>query len=293
MTHLGVGRAKVAKVASNRRILGPDGKVKIIRWSRSTNPDAIAAPEGLIDPYVQSLSFWEGRKPIAVLTYYATHPQSYYGKGDVSADFVGMARALREKELPDVALVHFNGAGGNVAAGKYNDGSHKMRPILARRLAEGMRQAWKATTKKPLSAGDVDWRVESVKLSVGAHLVADELRKTLDDGNADLKIRQRAASHLAWVQRCVMGHKIQLSCLRLGKTYVLHMPGELFVEYQLAAAGMQPANTVCMAAYGDYGPGYIGTEIAYSQGGYETGYVSRTAPAVEKVLIEGMAELLK
>jgi len=48
-----------------------------------------------------------------------------------------------------------------------------------------------------------------------------------------------------------------------------------------------------MAAYGDYGPGYIGTEIAYSQGGYETSYVSRTAPQVEKVLTDGMAELLK
>ena len=71
------------------------------------------------------------------------------------------------------------------------------------------------------------------------------------------------------------------------------MPGELFVEYQLAAARMRPEATVCMAAYGDYGPGYIGTEIAYGQGGYETSYVSRTAPEVEKVLTAGMAELLK
>jgi len=51
---------------------------------------------------------------------------------------------------------------------------------------------------------------------------------------------------------------------------VLHMPGELFVEYQLAAQRMRPNDTVCMAAYGDYGPGYIGTQIAYTQGGYET-----------------------
>ena len=71
------------------------------------------------------------------------------------------------------------------------------------------------------------------------------------------------------------------------------MPGELFVEYQLAAAKMKPEATVCMAAYGDYGPGYIGTEIAYSQGGYETSYVSRVDPSVEKVLLDGMSELLK
>ena len=56
---------------------------------------------------------------------------------------------------------------------------------------------------------------------------------------------------------------------------------------------MKPLATVCMAAYGDYGPGYIGTQIAYSQGGYETGYVSRVAPEVEKVLTDATADLLK
>ena len=55
---------------------------------------------------------------------------------------------------------------------------------------------------------------------------------------------------------------------------------------------MRPQSTVCMAAYGDYGPGYIGTEVAYSQGGYETSYVSRVAPSVEKVLLEAIGELV-
>ena len=48
-----------------------------------------------------------------------------------------------------------------------------------------------------------------------------------------------------------------------------------------------------MAAYGDYSPGYIGTSIAYGQGGYETGPVSRTAPEVEGVLMDGMKQLLQ
>jgi hypothetical protein len=74
------------------------------------------------------------------MTYYATHPQSYYGQGGVSADFVGMARSLREGELP-IVHIHFNGAAGNVAAGKYNDGSPPMRPSLARRLADGTKTA--------------------------------------------------------------------------------------------------------------------------------------------------------
>jgi hypothetical protein len=74
---------------------------------------------------------------------------------------------------------------------------------------------------------------------------------------------------------------------------VLHMPGELFVEYQLAAQKMRPDAPVLMAAYGDYGPGYIGLAHSYPQGGYETGPVSRVAPEVEPVLMDAIRELLK
>jgi hypothetical protein len=70
----------------------------------------------------------------------------------------------------------------------------------------------------------------------------------------------------------------------LGNGRIVFMPGELFVEYQLAAQAMRPHSFVAMAAYGEYGPEYIGTKIAYSQGGYETSNVSHTAPEVEDVL---------
>jgi hypothetical protein len=103
----------------------------------------------------------------------------------------------------------------------------------------------------------------------------------------------RNARNLVWARRCEAGDKIDVTCLRIGPAYVLNMPGELFVEYQLAAQKMRPDSPVLMAAYGDYGPGYIGTAIAYTQGGYETGPVSRVAPEVEEVLMGAMKELLR
>ena len=45
-----------------------------------------------MDPWLRTLSFWEHDRPVAALHCYATHPMSYYGKGGVSSDFVGMAR---------------------------------------------------------------------------------------------------------------------------------------------------------------------------------------------------------
>src|SRR5699024_6726239 len=105
--------------------------------------------------------------------------------------------------------------------------------------------------------------------------------------------KKRMARDLDWMRRCNMGRKINLSCLRLGEVAITHMPGELFVEYQLAAQAMREDLFVAMAAYGDAGPGYIGTREAYGRGGYETGTYSRVAPEVEDVLTSGLRELLQ
>lgn len=318
VTHLGVGEAKVEKVASNRRILGPDGRVAIARSSSYRIPEpilsrlnaearkqgyeqsasrvaeALAAPEGVIDPFLKMLTFFDGDRPLVSLSYYATHPQSYFGKGDVTSEFVGLARAKHEREQNGLALVHFNGASGNVAAGKYNDGTPEMRVELTKRMADGMKRARAATQKSPLTAADCEWRIQPVRLPLSQHIDTDKLRETLGDPKADESDRIRAASKLAFAFRMRKGAPIELSCLKLGKVYLLHMPGELFVEYQLAAQKMRPQDTVCMAAYGDCGAGYIGTAIAYTQGGYETQpSSSNTAPQVERVLMDGLQALLK
>jgi len=293
VTQIGVGQAKVEEVASNRRILGPDGKVSAVRWTATKDPAVRAEPEGTIDPYVKCVSLWNDAKPLAVLTYYATHPQSYYGQGRVSTDFVGIARAVRESGMKGVPQIHFNGAAGNIGAGKYNDGSPENRPILAGRLAKGMKAAWEATVKTPLAAGDVAWKVEQVVLPVRTEIHDEREQSILSDDKELTAPRLSAAGELSFRKRMAEGKGIPITRLKLGPVDMLHLPGELFVEYQLAAQGMRPDRTVCMAAYGDYGPGYIGTAIAYEQGGYETQlYTSRTSPAVEQVLMDAMRKLL-
>ena len=254
ITHFSHGAGRVEKVASNRRILGPDGKVALRRMSKSTKPEAKAAPEGTIDPLVRMIVFWQNETPLSVLTYYATHPQSYYGQGLVNWDFVGYARQLREKALPGVPHIHFNGAGGNVAAGKYNAGSKEKRPLLAQRLADGMQRAWKAQQKSRLTVKDVAWAVAPVNLPVRGTLTEAALKAKISDKSLRTGDRLRSARDLSFVQRMNSGHRIPLSCLRLGDAHILHMPGELFVEYQLATQQMAPGKFVAMAAYGEYAP---------------------------------------
>ena len=291
-THWGWGQAVVKEVASQRRLLGPDGKVKFTRTSSTKNAEMRAEPEGVIDPMVTSLSFWDKAGPIAVLTSYACHPQSYYRLGYPTPDFPGIARFIRSQSWPHTLHVHFNGAGGNVTAGKYNDGAWENRMVLANRLADGMKEALDKTVKSPLKAADIGWSSVPVKLPLSNHLKAEELiaklKATPPKGYISF------ADQLAWLKRTEEGHAIDITCLRVGSSRMVHLPGELFVEYQLAAKAMRPDLHVAVAAYGDYGPGYIGSTCAYEQGGYEVGPTSsNVAPQVEPVLIEAMKQLLE
>jgi hypothetical protein len=293
VTHLGLGQAEVEKVASNRRILGADGKVKHVRWTATKDAAVRAMPAGTIDPLLKMISFWNGAEPVAALTYYATHPQSYYRTGLANPDFPGIARDLRQ-QTTRIPHIHFNGAGGNIGAGKWNDGSPGNRQVLADRVASGMAKAWDTTVKSPITTADLEWESLPVALPPAAHLHEAKLEAVVNDTSKAVHERSKAATELVWLRRCHAGDKIAVSCLHLGKARVLHLPGELFVEYQLAAQQLRPDLFVATAAYGDYAPGYIGTEVAYSQGGYETGpKASLVAPSVEHILMDAIKRLLR
>lgn len=292
VTHWGWGEAEVREVASNRRLLGDDGRVRATRFTATRDPALRAEPEGLIDPLVTALSFWQDDTPLAILTSYACHPQSYYRMGVPHPDFPGIARFIRAQSLPHTLHVHFMGAGGDVGAGKYNDGSWDNRMVLAGRLADGMAEAFEKTEKHPLTAGDIGWGLVRVGLPLAPHLDRDDLVAKLRDTPPQGYISY--ADQLAWLTRREAGHKIDVTCLRIGDSRMLHLPGELLVAYQLAAAAMRPDLHVMVAAYGDYGPGYIGTAESYEQGGYETSErASGVAPGVEEVLLDAIRELLE
>jgi hypothetical protein len=290
ITHIGLGEAPVFNVASNRRIKGDDGKIRATRYTACGDSALRAEPEGVIDPMVSLVSFWNNDKPVAVLSYYATHPQSYYRTGLPNPDFPGIARFYRQLAVPGALHIHFNGAGGNLGAGKYNDGSKENRGILAESLADGMKRAWESTKKEAASAETVRWNVERVALPPSSDL--QNLKKEIKARESEVAFVSNTLPKIAWLNRCHESKMIDIGCLSAGRARILHMPGELFVEYQLAAKAERPDLFVAMAAYGDYGPGYICTDIAYKEGGYEAGPASGVAPGSEKILMSAIKKLL-
>jgi len=266
VTHVGTGQARIEQLASNRRIVRPDGK---ITWERgSSSGNIFDAPDGEIDPWLKTISFWNGARPLLAWSCYAIHPMSYYGKGGVSADFPGLARARRQQDDTNVFQIYFTGCAGDTTAGKFNTGSPTNRAVLADRLYQGMVAAWKATKREPLRR--IEFRSAKLRLPARdtGEFTIEAMQTTLANTNATRWKRISAALGLSWRQRVDRGQPIDLPCLDInnGQTLFAILPAESFVGYQLAAQRLRPESFVMVAGFGDGAPGYIPTDQSWRDG---------------------------
>ena len=291
VTHVGVGRARAERLGASRRYARPDGTIAHDRMSATKNPRAIEADEGPIDPFVTVVGFWHDDEPVAALSHYAIHPMSYYGKGEVSADFVGMARRARKKAMPDVAQIYFSGCSGDVVAGKYNDGDPARRPELAARLESAMARAWEAARPVPLERAGL--RVEPLRFSP-----RDDAGFTEADLNARLRDHAHpfqqclAAMGLSWRKRLAEGRPVDLPALDLGPVVLVLCPGEAYVAFQLLAQKLRPDKAVVAIAYGDAATGYIPTADRIAEHDSNLHDWCWVAPDAEAVLTKGLEKVL-
>lgn len=257
VTHYGVGQAKVEEVASNRRVVDERGKAHYGRGSFTKDLTLRNQPEGEIDPWLKTVSFWQEETPLVAVSTYAVHPMSYYCRGEVSSDFVGMARQNRQEETPDVFQIYCTGCSGDLTAGKYNEGNWQSRVALADRLARGMAEAWEKTEKFPLS--EISYEVMPVTLSprTAPGFSISDFEKTLSDNQARLRDRIDAALGISWLNRCARNEPIDFPMLSFGNVRWLVLPAEAFVGYQLAAQEMAPDKTVIAVGFGECAPGYL------------------------------------
>ena len=286
---VGTGQAKVDRVASNRRPVDADGKIRV-RFSSCRDPATIALPEGTIDPYLKTITLARGEKPLVRLHYYATHPQTSYGDGRASSDFVGAVREQIERE-EGIPQIYFTGCAGDITAGKYNDGSKKCREELTERLLAGMKASIAATKLAP--AGEVRWRTYPLLLTPRTdpgYSLADCLAHMKNPKASPSSRLYGGAMRAAFHQRSK--RPIELSSLEIGDVSILNLPGEPMICFQLFAQSLKPDSFVAVAGDGDGGPGYLCPEKAFSDnGGYEQ-TASNVKPESETMLKKAIAALL-
>ena len=291
VTHVRHGFAKVEGVASNRRILGPDGKIRYVRYSATKDPAIRDAPEGTIDPILRSIGLFGRDRLLARLYFYTVHPMSYYGDGRVTSDFVGLARDRRDRDEPGALHVYFTGSAGNVTAGKYNDGSRPNRISLADRIHAAMVAADLASRDRVDRLNAIRWTTRPHLFSPRDDLDLDRLKSVVADANRQAVERNRTAMTCGWLIRSESKRPITLGRLDLGPTVsTLHLPAETFVEYQLDAQAARHDGWIATAAYGDDGPWYIPLEKSYDEGGYEpsVSFVSRTTEPSYRAAIRAL-----
>ncbi len=298
ITHIAHGQAKVAKVASNRRVFrDASGKANALRYRGSAcrDQELIQLPEGLIDPWLKTVAFYHGKQKLVSCHYYATHPQSYYGTGRVSSDFPGLARKKRQQDEPDCTHFYFTGCAGNVAAGKYNDGSPKTRPILTQRVYDGIVRSEQQLQPQPIR--QIGWHTCEILPGArqgearGGSMAKEAVEARIANPEVSVTDRNISAFMLAWLRRLEKKIPIVLSSLQINDNSLLHLPGESFVEYQLYAQSLNTKRFIATAAYGDGGTWYIPTREEYANAGYEVS-VAFCDPEIDHLLRDGMRSLI-
>ncbi len=281
---IGLGEARVERVASARR-LKIDGKL-VTRFSTDgKDPAKAAMPEAPIDPMLRTLTFAENGKAVARLHYYATHPQTFCCDGRVSGDMLNAAREGFEHQDGGAVQINFDGAGGNVTVGKYNDGTEAARKALAERLRAGM--AASVASTKWMPAGDITWKTEGVHLPPRKDLAMHQEILAHPEKRTAIEL-YRAAIAVAFAER---KSPVVLTSMRIGRNVrILHMPGEPLLEFQNFARGL--AENVLVAGYGDLQTGYLVPDIAYDEGGYEPS-ASNAGPGTEGILKAAIQKLLQ
>jgi hypothetical protein len=289
VTHVGFGQASLDQFTSNRRYLGPNGEPRFDRGSTTRDEFARAQAPGTIDPVLRVLAFKEADLPIACLSVFATHPMSHYGRGAVSADFPGIARAARQGAVPGVFQVYASGCAGNITVGKYNEGAATNRLVFASRLEHAMSRAWDTVAWHPLERAE--FRCAGLRLPPrnDPGFAPDALAETLRSASRPFD-QCLAALGLSWRDRCDSGRLLNIPAIDFGPGIWLALPAESYVEYQQLAQSLGQPKLVITTGYSECGPGYIPTEQAFREEDTNLRDWCWVAPGCEAIMTRAIRE---
>lgn len=176
---------------------------------------------------------------IATLVHAICHPVHEMCMPQISADFPG-EMCLELEALDGIGVPMFL----NGAAGDTNPPTVSLGPLYARKHGQALARI------AEMHDGDVAADTTIFKF---AHR---EMQLPIrPEGNVPNKLDGLA----------------RLSAIRIGALAVLFLPGEPFVEIALAIERSSPFEHTIVVGFGENNIGYIPTEAAFGQGGYEVG----------------------
>jgi neutral ceramidase len=231
-----------------------------------------ANPEGSIDEEVGVMRIDDmSGKPIGVLVNYACHGTSLGGRNNtISPEWNGHMLEYIEKTLPGVTGIFIQGAAGDInprfvgGLDGYKDDLHKTAELGYEIGREVVRVLEDVKTDLP-----VDPMIEIREKDIVCPLKYDQVVKDFRHTTVSVPITAIRIDDFAWVT----------------------FPGELFHEIGQKIKAGTHARYAYLYGYCNGSLGYLPTQHAFGEGGYEP-WSSRFAPVTEKVLLKGIDDLL-
>jgi len=270
ISSLGYNETRLHGYASNRRIMGRDGKVAGMRYSRCSDDSLRNKPVGVIDPMLRTVAFKNSSGKIAgSLSFYATHPQVSNIRNMYSADAPGEALNILKGRLGHGLHGFFTGAGGNVTAGKYSSATDLEGNLLrfGKILADGI--SLNLGAMKWEDAGELNWHSAEFPFP-SQQMDKDKLLSQINDESISREERVQKAVLLTCLEY-EKNASYHMSLLRMGSIKMLFLPGELFVEYQLYAQSLIPDEFLAVAGNCNDNFLYLPLAKNFAEGGYEVG----------------------
>ncbi len=309
---VGVASGIEGRWAHNRRAVMRDGTVGMPgpTWPGGVGPTWIRYLEGPIDPELGVMCFrTDDLRLSAMLMHYTCHPVHVFPKCIVSADWPGAwCDELRRTHGADCVPLVLNGCCGNINPWPpydpdYVEDHRTMGRALAK-TAETVIESLAFT-----GASNLAWTSRHAKLPL-REVPPDELKWAEDvlarDPQPTWTDDSRTTANPEWVAAAsiysvelmrrrdtLLDYEIQ--AFRVGDTAFVGLPGEPFVEGQLAIKLASPAYPTYVAHCCTEYVGYIPTADALRRGGHEvnTRYWAKLTPEALDLIVASATDALR
>lgn len=291
------GTAANHDIAHNRRLRMRSGETRM-NWE-TPPPGEVERELGPIDPQISVLTFWnEGADVLGAIVHFACHPAIFAGANTmISGDFCGVAMGKLEGEIStggsSPAFLFLNGASGNINHIDYRTGQRPAGLDEVNRCGESLF----ASVHDALASAEVianpELAVTSAELTFPLREISEETFRrahdllahfdgrdiSLADGvppeiNARRILRfeeaKKTGKFPGRFTRLENGKiHMLLQTVRIGDITLSAVPSEIFVEFGLRLRREAGTARALLVGLANGLNGYIPTEAAFVEGGYE------------------------
>lgn len=258
---LATGSAPAHGLAVHRRIRTTRG---IVLSHPVPPPEIVLSRDGAVDSLVNVAVFHDSSaQPLCVLVNAASHAVHEMCCPRISSDYPGVMSAFLEDRYDGATVLFLNGAAGNLNPPTVSGG-----PAAADHHGRELGRIVENTLSR--------------------------VRPTEDESFALLWQPVELPARTITGERSLEPLQTRLAALRLGGAAFLFLPGEPFAETSLAIRVRSPFASTFVVGYAEASIGYIPTDQAFQEGGYEIGpgAWSRVAPGSEGIIRRAAIDLL-